>query len=59
MNFFERQADGRRNSKILIALFALAVAGIVVAVDVAAGLLPLRPSPLSVYLRPSGRRRQG
>ena len=38
MNFFERQADGRRNSKILLLLFALAVAGIVLAVDVAAVL---------------------
>lgn len=38
MNFFERQADGRRNSKILLVLFALAVIGIVVAVDAAAAL---------------------
>ena len=36
MNFFERQAQARRNSTRLLVLFALAVAGIVIAVDVAA-----------------------
>ena len=33
MNFFERQAQARRNTTRLVILFALAVAGIVVAVD--------------------------
>ena len=33
MNFFERQARARRNATRLVLLFALAVAGIVVAVD--------------------------
>ena len=33
MNFFERQAQARRNTTRLVLLFALAVAGIVVAVD--------------------------
>lgn len=33
MNFFERQARARRNTTRLVLLFALAVAGIVVAVD--------------------------
>jgi len=33
MNFFERQAQARRNTSRLVLLFALAVAGIVVAVD--------------------------
>ena len=36
MNFFERQAAARRNSSRLVVLFALAVAGIVAAVDFAA-----------------------
>lgn len=36
MNFFERQAQARRNSSRLILLFALAVIGIVLAVDFAA-----------------------
>ncbi|TYT25706.1 M48 family metalloprotease [Luteimonas viscosa] len=35
MNFFERQAKARRNTTRLVLLFALAVAGIVVAVDLA------------------------
>ena len=33
MNFFERQAQARRNTTRLVLLFALAVAGIVIAVD--------------------------
>ena len=36
MNFFERQAQARRNSSRLVLLFALAVLGIVCAVDFAA-----------------------
>ena len=36
MNFFERQAQARRNSTRLVVLLALAVVGIVVAVDLAA-----------------------
>ena len=36
MNFFEHQAAARRNSSRLVLLFALAVAGIVIAVDLAA-----------------------
>ncbi|MCI4568666.1 M48 family metallopeptidase [Lysobacter sp. CFH 32150] len=36
MNFFERQAQARRNSTRLVVLFALAVIGIVIAVDLAA-----------------------
>ena len=39
MNFFEHQAAARRNSTRLIVLFALAVAGIVIAVDAAAWLV--------------------
>ena len=39
MNFFERQARARRNTTRLVLLFALAVAGIVVAVDLAAALV--------------------
>jgi Zn-dependent protease with chaperone function len=39
MNFFERQAQARRTSTRLVLLFALAVAGIVVAVDLAAWLV--------------------
>ncbi|MFD0739282.1 M48 family metallopeptidase [Lysobacter koreensis] len=39
MNFFERQAAARRNSVRLMALFALAVLGIVVAVDLAVALV--------------------
>ncbi|WP_101924899.1 MULTISPECIES: M48 family metallopeptidase [Luteimonas] len=35
MNFFERQAQARRNTTRLVVLFALAVAGIVLAVNVA------------------------
>ncbi|WP_202844248.1 M48 family metallopeptidase [Luteimonas saliphila] len=35
MNFFERQAQARRNTTRLVLLFALAVAGIVLAVDLA------------------------
>ena len=35
MNFFERQAQARRSTSRLVLLFALAVAGIVVAVDLA------------------------
>ncbi len=35
MNFFERQAQARRNTTRLVVLFALAVAGIVLAVDAA------------------------
>lgn len=35
MNFFERQAQARRNTTRLVVLFVLAVAGIVVAVDLA------------------------
>ena len=38
MNFFEHQAAARRSSTRLVALFALAVLGIVVAVDLAAML---------------------
>src|SRR6478609_3338798 len=38
MNFFERQAAARRNSSRLVLLFALAVVGIVCAVDFAAWL---------------------
>ena len=38
MNFFERQAAARRNSTRLVVLFALAVLGIVLAVDFAAYL---------------------
>ena len=38
MNFFERQAAARRNSSRLVVLFALAVVGIVLAVDFAAWL---------------------
>jgi hypothetical protein len=34
MNFFEHQDAARRTSKRLIALFAMAVAGIVIAVDI-------------------------
>ncbi len=41
MNFFEHQAAARRNSSRLVLLFALAVAGIVIAVDLAV-LLALR-----------------
>ena len=33
MNFFERQARARRNTSLLVLLFALAVVGIVVAID--------------------------
>src|SRR5690606_42143786 len=33
MNFFERQAQARRNTTRLVVLFALAVVGLVVAVD--------------------------
>ena len=36
MNFFERQAAARRASTWLVVLFALAVLGIMVAVDAAA-----------------------
>ena len=36
MNFFERQAQARRNSTRLVVLFTLAVIGIVIAVDAAA-----------------------
>lgn len=36
MNFFEHQTAARRNSSRLVLLFALAVAGIVIAVDLAA-----------------------
>lgn len=36
MNFFERQAAARRNSTRMVVLFVLAVAGIVVAVDLVA-----------------------
>ncbi|MFT4178245.1 MAG: M48 family metallopeptidase [Thermomonas sp.] len=39
MNFFEQQAAARRNSTRLVILFALAVAGIVAAVDLAAWLV--------------------
>lgn len=39
MNFFERQAAARRNSSRLVLLFVLAVAGIVLAVDLAAWLV--------------------
>ena len=39
MNFFEHQAAARRNSTRLVLLFALAVAGIVFAVDFAAWLV--------------------
>jgi Zn-dependent protease with chaperone function len=39
MNFFERQAAARRNSSRLVLLFALAVAGIVLAVDLGVWLV--------------------
>ncbi|HEU0307405.1 MAG TPA: M48 family metallopeptidase [Lysobacter sp.] len=39
MNFFERQAAARRNSSRLVLLFVLAVAGIVLAVDLAVWLV--------------------
>ena len=38
MNFFERQAQARRTSTRLLVLFALAVVGIVLAVDAAVWL---------------------
>ena len=39
MNFFERQAQARRHSSRLVLLFALAVLGIVLAVDAATYLV--------------------
>ncbi|WP_394001215.1 M48 family metallopeptidase [Luteimonas sp. WGS1318] len=49
MNFFERQAQARRNSTRLVVLFALAVLGIVVAVDlVVLAMLGPRPGPIVV-----------
>src|SRR5690606_32826083 len=39
MNFFEQQAQARRNSTRLVVLFALAVAGIVLAIDAAVFLV--------------------
>ena len=54
MNFFERQAAARRNSFRMVVLFALAVAGIVIAVDVAAllffGLSAERPGGAAMLL---------
>ena len=44
MNFFERQAQARRASTRLVVLFALAVLGIVVAVDLVV-LVTIGPSP--------------
>ena len=47
MNFFERQAQARRASTRLVVLFALAVLGIVVAVDlVVLATIGPRPGPL-------------
>lgn len=48
MNFFEHQAVARRNSTRMVALFVLAVVGIVVAVDVGVWLT------LGAYLRAGG-----
>lgn len=49
MNFFERQAQARRNSTRLVVLFALAVLGIVVAVDlVVLAMAGPRPGPIVV-----------
>jgi Zn-dependent protease with chaperone function len=39
MNFFERQAQARRNTTRLVVLFALAVLGIVIAVDLGVALV--------------------
>lgn len=47
MNFFERQAKARRNTTRLLLLFALAVAGIVVAID-AVVLLVYGASPTAL-----------
>ena len=44
MNFFERQAQARRASTRLVVLFALAVLGIVVAVDLVV-LVTIGPRP--------------
>ncbi|HET7403453.1 MAG TPA: hypothetical protein VFJ62_16775, partial [Usitatibacter sp.] len=38
MNFFERQEAGRRNSRVLLALFAAAIVGTVVSVDLIASV---------------------
>ena len=38
MNFFERQHVARRNTRLMIVLFALAIIGIVIAVDLVAAL---------------------
>ncbi|GGK12500.1 M48 family metallopeptidase [Luteimonas terricola] len=39
MNFFEQQAKARRNSTRLVVLFALAVVGIVLAIDIAVAVM--------------------
>jgi len=46
MNFFEHQAAARRNASWLVLLFALAVAGIVTAVDLAVWLVFASADPL-------------
>src|SRR4249919_3133461 len=46
MNFFEHQAAARRNATWLVLLFALAVAGIVTAVDLAVWLVFASSDPL-------------
>jgi Zn-dependent protease with chaperone function len=38
MNFFERQEAGRRNSRLLLALFAAAIVGTVISVDLIASV---------------------
>jgi Zn-dependent protease with chaperone function len=54
MNFFEHQRLARRNSKIMVLLFALAVIAVVVAVDVVLGALYVwsagAAAPASVYV---------
>jgi hypothetical protein len=54
MNFFEHQGLARRNTRLMVLLFALAVVGTVIAVDVALGVVYAMsagaPAPVPVYV---------
>ncbi len=54
MNFFEHQGLARRNTRLMVVLFALAVVATVIAVDVAVGVVYAlsagEPAPASVYV---------
>jgi Zn-dependent protease with chaperone function len=53
MNFFERQEAGRRNSRVLLALFAGAIVGTVISVDLIASVAWLASRVLAGYRFPA------